>query len=214
MRGCEILANDATAPGHIIMLRRIWDRCVLLYSVIMNVLGIAVVPPFALAHLAHDRKAIAFSPYADLLWMETPTADLQHATDFAQGVHARYPHAMLAYNQSPSFNWDLTNMTDSQLIQWTQKLSQLGYVWQFITLAGFHVNGFSIEKFARCYQKEGVLAYIRDIQRQERLQDSTLLTHQKWSGAQVLDTCLHLITQGQNVTQSLQNSTELQFTEK
>ena len=75
---------------------------------------------------------------------------------------------MLAYNLSPSFNWDASGMTDRELARFNDDLGKLGYAWQFITLAGFHSNGLVVTKLSRSYANEGMLAYVRDIQRQRR----------------------------------------------
>merc|ERR1712107_389551 len=84
------------------------------------------------------QRAIAFGPYADAVWMETGKPILSQATKFAQEARAAIPHQMLAYNLSPSFNWDSAGMTDAQMQSFIWDLAKLGFVWQFITLAGFH----------------------------------------------------------------------------
>jgi isocitrate lyase len=81
-------------------------------------------------------RAIAFRPYADLLWMETSVPHLKDAKEFAEGVKRVYPNAMLAYNLSPSFNWSAHGMTDSDIENYTKQLASYGFVWQFITVAG------------------------------------------------------------------------------
>lgn len=86
---------------------------------------------------------------------------------------------MLAYNLSPSFNWDAAGMSDSQLKSFASDLGKLGYCFQFITLAGFHMNSLISEKFARRYQKDHMLAYVQDIQREERKEGVDQLKHQK-----------------------------------
>ena len=98
-----------------------------------------------------------------------------------------HPHQMLAYNLSPSFNWDASGMTDAQLAHFNDDLGRLGYTWQFITLAGFHSNGLIITELARSYGDKGMLAYVQNIQRKERAAKVELLTHQKWSGAELVD---------------------------
>merc|ERR1739845_21758 len=129
------------------------------------------------------RRAIAFAPYADCIWMETGKPILSQATQFAKEVRAAWPHQMLAYNLSPSFNWDAAGMTDAQMESFVWDLAKMGFCWQFITLAGFHCNALSIDLFARDYAKRGALAYVEMIQRQERKHGVETLTHQKWSGA-------------------------------
>ncbi|CAJ0651438.1 290_t:CDS:2 [Entrophospora sp. SA101] len=115
------------------------------------------------------NRAVAFAPYCDLLWMETAKPIYAQAKEFSEGVHKVYPEKMLAYNLSPSFNWDAAGMTDQQIRSFISDLGKLGFVWQFITLGGFHSNALGIDLFARKYAEIGMLAYVQDIQRQERV---------------------------------------------
>merc|ERR1712226_1833341 len=142
------------------------------------------------------QRAIAWAPYADSIWMETGKPILAQATRFAKEVRAAVPHQMLAYNLSPSFNWDTAGMTDAQMETFIWDLAKLGFCWQFITLAGFHCDALSIDLFARDYAKRGALAYVEMIQRQERKHGVETLTHQKWSGADYVDEAGQLITSG------------------
>lgn len=89
---------------------------------------------------AATSRAIAYAPYADMLWMETKKPILSQAEQFAKGVLAASPHSLLCYNLSPSFNWDAAGLTDSDMLTFIEKLGKLGFVWQFITLAGLHAN--------------------------------------------------------------------------
>lgn len=157
------------------------------------------------------HRAIAFSPFSDLLWMETKTPDFEEATRFSVGVKSRYPNAMLAYNLSPSFNWDSAGMSDEDIKSFQNKLGKLGYVWQFITLAGFHANSLIIDKFARDFAERKMLAYVEDIQRQERVHNVSTLTHQAWSGAALIDFQISTVTGGICSTTCLKGSTEDQF---
>uniref|UniRef100_A0A7S4RWH6 Isocitrate lyase n=2 Tax=Ditylum brightwellii TaxID=49249 RepID=A0A7S4RWH6_9STRA len=158
------------------------------------------------------QRAIAYSPYADLIWMETKIPSLTDAEKFARGVKTIYPHQMLSYNLSPSFNWDASGMTDTQLSSFNDDLGKLGYVWQFITLAGFHSNGMITTELARSYGKEGILAYVRDIQRREREGKVELLTHQRWSGAELVDRMVSVASGGQSSTAAMGDGvTEKQF---
>merc|ERR1711997_951772 len=131
------------------------------------------------------QRGIAFAPYADCIWMETGKPILSQATQFAKEVRAAVPHQMLAYNLSPSFNWDL---------------AKLGFCWQFITLAGFHCDALSIDIFAREYAKRGAAAYVQLIQRQERENKVETLTHQKWSGSEIVDEMGNIISGGTSST--------------
>ena len=154
----------------------------------------------------------AYADYADLLWMETKKPNYAQAKQFAESVLSVKPNVMLSYNLSPSFNWDKSGMNDEEIKSFIPKLAKLGFVWQFITLAGFHVNGLAIDTFAKNYKNEGMLAYVRDVQRQERERGVSLLTHQKWSGTSVTDNILKIVTQGRASTSAIGNGdTEKQF---
>merc|ERR1711865_1096276 len=146
------------------------------------------------------QRAIAWAPYADCIWMETGKPILSQATQFAQEVRAAVPHQMLAYNLSPSFNWDTAGMTDAQMETFIWDLAKLGFCWQFITLAGFHCDALSIDLFARDYAKRGAAAYVQQIQREERKHGVETLTHQKWSGSEIVDTAGNIISSGQSST--------------
>merc|ERR1712182_167815 len=146
------------------------------------------------------QRATAFAPYCDAMWMETGKPILSQAQKFATEVRAAVPHQMLAYNLSPSFNWDGAGMTDAQMESFIWDLAKMGFCWQFITLAGFHCNALSIDLFARDYAKRGALAYVEGIQRQERKNGVETLTHQRWSGADYIDEAGQLITSGLSST--------------
>ena len=95
-----------------------------------------------------------------MLWMETPTPDVKVATAFACGIHEAKPHVLLAYNLSPSFNWDAMKMNDEELTNFIPNLAKLGFAWQFITLAGFHMDALISETFTKNYAKSGMLSYV------------------------------------------------------
>lgn len=149
------------------------------------------------------QRARAYAPFCDLIWMETTIPDIKDAKKFSDGVRKVHPHQMLAYNLSPSFNWDAAGMSDSQLANFNDDLGKLGYVWQFITLAGFHSNGLVITKLARSFGDRGMLAYVQDIQRQERSEKVELLTHQKWSGAELVDQMVNVASGGVSSTAAM-----------
>jgi len=146
------------------------------------------------------QRAIAFGPYADAVWMETGKPILSQATKFAKEVRAAIPHQMLAYNLSPSFNWDSAGMTDAQMESFIWDLAKLGFAWQFITLAGFHSDALGIDLFARDYAKRGMAAYVQLIQRKEREHGVETLTHQKWSGSEIVDEAGNIISGGTSST--------------
>jgi len=154
----------------------------------------------------------AFAPHADLIWMETSSPDMVECKEFAEGVKSKYPEQMLAYNLSPSFNWDAARMSDEQMMSFIPQIAQLGYCWQFITLAGFHADALVIDTFARDYAKKGMLAYVQQIQRQERMNGVDTLAHQKWSGANYYDTLLKTVQGGISSTAAMAKGvTEDQF---
>jgi len=157
----------------------------------------------------------AYAPYCDILWMETKKPGLEVASTFANAIHSLYPKQFLSYNQSPSFNWDATGMNDQQLREFQSELGKRGFVWQFITLAGFHLDALGTDRFARAYAKEYMLAYVRDIQRCERNEGVETLLHQKWSGAAFVDAKVQTITGGLSSTAAMgHGNTESQFQAK
>jgi isocitrate lyase len=158
-------------------------------------------------------RARAFAPYAELLWLETAKPSIKEAKEFAEGVHALYPSKWLAYNLSPSFNWDAAGMTDTEIRTYCDVLAKMGYVWQFITLAGFHADGLITDTFAKDFIKgDKMLAYVKRVQRMERENGVETLLHQKWSGAELIDRTLNIITGGMASTQIMGNEvTEKQF---
>ncbi|ORX63762.1 ICL-domain-containing protein [Basidiobolus meristosporus CBS 931.73] len=157
-------------------------------------------------------RAIAYSPYSDLLWMETSRPLLHEAKQFAEGVHKKYPHAKLAYNLSPSFNWDACGMSDSEIGSFIWDLGRSGYCWQFITVAGFHCDALSIDLFSRDFASRGMLAYVEGIQRKERNYSVDTLQHQKWSGAHYYDGLINLVSGGISSTTAMgAGATEAQF---
>jgi len=149
------------------------------------------------------RRARAYAPHADLIWMETGKPGIPDARKFSQGVKEAFPDQMLAYNLSPSFNWDASGMTDAELARFNDDLGELGYAWQFITLAGFHSNGLVVTKLARSFGDEGMLAYVRDIQRREKAEGVELLKHQKWSGAELVDRMVNVASGGRSSTAAM-----------
>jgi len=139
--------------------------------------------PYAVA------KSLASAPFADILWMETATANLHEAKEFADAIHAVYPEKMLAYNLSPSFNWDTTGMTDEQMSQFPQELGKLGFVFNFITYGGHQIDGLASEEFATALMQEGMLSLAK-LQRKLRLLESPYRTPQTLVGGPRLDAAL------------------------
>jgi isocitrate lyase len=105
-------------------------------------------------------RALAYAPYADLLWFETSKPDLEEARQFAEAIHAHYPGKLLAYNLSPSFNWK-NFMDESKIGKFMDELGEMGYKFQFITLAGWHLINYYTFKLANIFKREGMLAYVK-----------------------------------------------------
>ena len=135
------------------------------------------------------KKSLAAAPFADILWMETKTADLADAKQFADAIHAVYPDKMLAYNLSPSFNWDTTGMTDEEMRAFPEEIGKMGFVFNFITYGGHQVDGVASEEFATSLRQEGMLALAR-LQRKMRLVESPYRTPQTLVGGPRSDAAL------------------------
>jgi isocitrate lyase len=154
-------------------------------------------------------RAISYAPYADMLWCETSTPDMDEAKAFAEAVHERYPGKLLAYNCSPSFNWKKT-LDDSQIAKFQKELGAMGYRFQFITLAGFHALNASMFDLAKGYATEGMTAYVK-LQQQEFAMEPdgyTATRHQAEVGTGWFDRVSQTITQGTSSTLALEGSTE------
>jgi isocitrate lyase len=154
-------------------------------------------------------RAIAYAPYADLLWMETSTPNIEEARRFADAVHAKYPEKMLAYNCSPSFNW-AQKLSPDQIASFQSELGALGYRFQFVTLAGFHALNFSMFELARQYREEGMTAYSRMQQSEFAAEEHgyTATKHQHEVGTGYFDEVMKVISNGQSSTTALAGSTE------
>jgi isocitrate lyase len=134
-------------------------------------------------------KSLSVAPFADILWMETKTADIEDAAKFAHAIHAEFPDKMLAYNLSPSFSWDTTGMDDEQMKRFPEELGKLGYVFNFITYGGHQIDGLAAEEFATALKQDGMLALAR-LQRKFRLLESPYRTPQTLVGGPRLDAAL------------------------
>ena len=143
-------------------------------------------------------KSLAAAPFADLLWMETKTADLADARRFAEAIHAVHPDKMLAYNLSPSFNWDTTGMTDEEMRAFPEELGRMGFVFNFITYGGHQIDGLAAEEFTTALLEDGMLALAR-LQRRFRLLESPYRTPQTLVGGPRADAAL-LAASGQTAT--------------
>lgn len=152
----------------------------------------------------------AFAVHADIIWMETASPDYKQARQFAEAMEPT--GTMLAYNLSPSFNWDASRLSEEQMQSFIMDLAKLGFVWQFITLAGFHANALAVDGLTKDFVKNGMLAYVQKIQRQERDLGIETLAHQKWSGANYYDAFLKTVQGGFSATAAMDKGvTEEQF---
>jgi isocitrate/methylisocitrate lyase len=154
-------------------------------------------------------RALEYAPYADVLWCETSTPDLEEAARFAEAVHARFPGKLLAYNCSPSFNWR-KHLDERTIASFQHELAGMGYKFQFVTLAGFHAVCNSMFDLARGYAAEGMSAYVR-LQQEEFANEEhgyTATRHQREVGAGYFDAVLDAVTGGESSTLALRGSTE------
>ena len=157
----------------------------------------------------------AYAPYADMLWCETATPDLEEARAFADGIHSIYPDTLLAYNCSPSFNWK-QHLDDAEIARFQKELGAMGYRFQFITLAGFHALNASMFELARGYADDGMPAYVRLQEREFAMEDDgyTATRHQAEVGTGYFDQVSTVISGGSSSTLALTGSTEeAQFTD-
>ncbi len=148
--------------------------------------------PYAIA------KSLAAAPFADLLWMETKTANLDDAREFAEAIHVEFPDKMLAYNLSPSFSWDTTGMSDEEMRLFPEELGKLGFVFNFITYGGHQIDGLATEEFATALKQDGMLALAR-LQRKLRMVESPYRTPQTLVGGPRADAAL-AATSGRTAT--------------
>ncbi|HYT26243.1 MAG TPA: isocitrate lyase, partial [Actinomycetota bacterium] len=156
-------------------------------------------------------RALAYAPYADLLWCETSTPDLGQARRFAEAVHAEFPGKPLAYNCSPSFNWR-RHLDDAQIARFQKELGAMGYRFQFITLAGFHALNAAMFELAHGYAEEGMPAYVRLQEREFELEQAgySATRHQREVGTGYFDAVAGVISAGTASTLALAGSTELE----
>ncbi len=154
-------------------------------------------------------RAIAYAPYADLIWFETSTPDLGEAREFAQAVHEQFPGKLFAYNCSPSFNWR-RHLDEDEIASFRETLAELGYRYQFVTLAGFHSLNAGMFELARGYAHEGMPAYVALQELEFSLEEHgyTATRHQREVGAGYFDKVVEAVSGGQSSTLALTGSTE------
>ena len=155
-------------------------------------------------------RGLSYAPYADMLWMETSTPDLDEAKEFAEAIHQFYPDRLLAYNCSPSFNWS-GKMGSKEILSFQTNLAEMGYAFQFVTLAGFHAINYSMFDLAYKYARTGMLAY-RDLQDEEfeseEIRKYTAVKHQREVGTAYFDEITQAISGGHSSTTAMEGSTE------
>ena len=154
-------------------------------------------------------RGIAYAPYCDLLWMETSTPDLAQAKKFAEAIRKEYPNQMLAYNCSPSFNWR-ANLDEKDIVNFQEAIGEMGYKYQFITLAGFHSLNYNMFDLALKYNKVGMPAFceLQDKEFAAEIDGYTATKHQREVGAGYFDEVSKAVSGGSSSTTALSGSTE------
>ncbi|AFK01787.1 isocitrate lyase [Emticicia oligotrophica DSM 17448] len=155
------------------------------------------------------NRGLSYAPYADLIWMETGNPDLGLAREFAQGIREKYPEKMLAYNCSPSFNW-AKYMNENQMLTFREELAEMGYKFQFITLAGFHALNTAMFELSSAYVERGMAGFSELQQREFALQNKGFkaIKHQAFVGTGYFDAVQNVVTAGAASTTAMANSTE------
>jgi isocitrate lyase len=154
-------------------------------------------------------RGLSYAPYADLIWMETGNPDLGLAREFAQGIHAKYPGKMLAYNCSPSFNW-AKYMDEKAMLTFREDIAAMGYKFQFITLAGFHALNSSMFDLSKNYVERGMAGFSEMQQREFAMEKDGFkaIKHQSFVGTGYFDAVQNVVQQGKSSTTALAGSTE------
>ena len=157
-------------------------------------------------------RGLAYAPHCDLLWCETSKPDLGEAQEFADAIHEKYPNQMLAYNCSPSFNWSMY-LDDLTIEKFQEKIGEMGYKFQFVTLAGFHALNTSMFELATGYSTRGMGAYSELQKREFELQETKgfkAVKHQSFVGTSYFDTVQNTVAGGESSTAALKESTEVE----
>ena len=154
-------------------------------------------------------RGLSYAPYVDLLWCETSKPDLEQAKRFADAIHAKYPNQLLAYNCSPSFNWK-SNLDEQTMKHFREKLGEMGYKFQFITLAGWHALNSSMFNLSRAYKENGMYAYsqLQEQEFEDEKHGFRAAKHQSFVGAGYFDAVQNTIMAGQSSTTAMDGSTE------
>lgn len=154
-------------------------------------------------------RGLSYAPYADLIWCETSEPNLEEARYFAESIHERFPNKLLAYNCSPSFNWR-KKLSDEEIASFQENLANMGYKFQFVTLAGFHALNYSMFELARNYRDYGMAAY-SELQQKEFASEQfgySATRHQREVGTGYFDEVAQVISGGNSSTVALKGSTE------
>lgn len=149
------------------------------------------------------KRATAFAPYADLLWVETKSPDVAQAASISKQIRQHYPNKQFVYNLSPSFNWLGQGFDDKSLKSFVWDLAKHGFTLQLISLAGLHSTATITHELSKGFKEDGMLAYVKLIQRREKEMGVDVLTHQKWSGAPYIDGILGAIQSGSSSTKGM-----------
>ncbi len=154
-------------------------------------------------------RGLAYAPYSDLIWCETSKPDLKEAKKFADAIHEKFPGKILAYNCSPSFNWK-KNLTEKEIEIFQKEIGNMGYKFQFITLAGFHAQNYAIFDLAKKYKEYGMAAYSRLQQKEfdSEKEGYTATKHQREVGTSYFDAVSNTISSGESSTTAMKDSTE------
>jgi isocitrate lyase len=154
-------------------------------------------------------RGLAYAPYADVVWCETSEPNLEEAREFAEAIHEKFPGKLLAYNCSPSFNWE-KKLSEEEIASFQDRIGAMGYKFQFVTLAGFHALNYSMFELARDYGERGMAAY-SELQRAEfaaEMHGYTATKHQREVGAGYFDEVAQVVAGGSASTTALTGSTE------
>lgn len=154
-------------------------------------------------------RAVSYAPYSDMIWCETATANIEEARTFAEGIHSEYPDKILAYNCSPSFNWE-KNLNPDEIRGFQRELARMGYKFQFVTLAGWHTLNLATFELAKEYASVGMPAYVK-VQKREFVsteQGYGAVTHQRFVGTAYFDRISEIVSGGMSSTTAMKGSTE------
>ena len=154
-------------------------------------------------------RGLSYAPYADMIWCETSHPDISEARKFAQAIHKKFPDKLLAYNCSPSFNWS-AKLSKEEMLSFREELAELGYKFQFITLAGFHALNTSMFELALAYRERGMAGYSELQQKEFSLQEKGFkaVKHQSFIGTTYFDAVQNTVTKGLTATTAMIGSTE------